>query len=189
MTGPRLRPLAFALLWACAMSGACASTPSPDRTPVFAPDPDTAPLPEEPRGRIDDPRRPPAAPAEAPASAPDPADAVATAGPPAQGSVAAKPKTKPPAAPAAECGSKDAPCPMQKLMRGMASASTPEALAAAFKRVATLSPNPSWQWAAIANKGAELARSADIAAAKKQCKACHDPYRNAYKAQYRARKL
>jgi hypothetical protein len=110
-------------------------------------------------------------------------------GPPTPGSAAAKPKTKPPAAPAAECGSKDAPCPMQKLMRGMASASTPEALAAAFKRVATLSPNPSWQWAAIANKGAELARSADIAAAKKQCKACHDPYRNAYKAQYRARKL
>lgn len=79
---------------------------------------------------------------------------------------------------------------MQKLMRGgMASASTPEALESAFNRVAGLSPNGGWQWAAIAKKGAELAKSGDVPGAKKQCKACHDQYKDAYKAQYRARKI
>jgi len=88
------------------------------------------------------------------------------------------------------CGDREHPCPMQKLMRGtMGSAKTPEELTAAFNRVAGLSPNGGWQWRAIAQKGAELAKGGDTAAAKKQCKACHDQYREPYKQQYRARKF
>jgi hypothetical protein len=79
---------------------------------------------------------------------------------------------------------------MQKFMRGqMTAASTAEALAAAFTRVAGMSPSGGWAWASIAKKGAELAKSGDVVGAKAQCKACHDEHRDAYKKQYRARKL
>jgi len=74
-------------------------------------------------------------------------------------------------------------------MRAMGSASTPEALEAAFTRVAGMSPSASWSWASIAKKGAELAKAGDVAGAKKQCGACHTAHREPYKAQYRARPL
>jgi hypothetical protein len=78
---------------------------------------------------------------------------------------------------------------MQKLMRGMGTASTADALEAAFTRVAGMSPDPGWQWGAIAKKGAELAKAGDTSGAKAQCKTCHDQYREPYKAQYRGRKI
>ncbi len=90
----------------------------------------------------------------------------------------------------AACGDRANPCPMQKFMRGtMGSAKTPEELTAAFTRASALSPNGGWQWRSIAQKGAELAKGGDAAAAKKQCKACHDQYKEPYKQQYRARKI
>jgi hypothetical protein len=90
----------------------------------------------------------------------------------------------------AACGDREHPCPMQKFMRGtMGPAKTPDELNAAFTRLAGLSPNGGWQWRSIAQKGAELAKGGDAAAAKKQCKACHDQYKESYKQQYRARKF
>jgi hypothetical protein len=105
------------------------------------------------------------------------------------------PKAKPPTpavanAAEAACGDRANPCPMQKFMRGtMGGAKTPEELTAAFTRASSLSPNGGWQWRSIAQKGAELAKGGDAAAAKKQCKACHDLYKEPYKQQYRARKI
>jgi hypothetical protein len=159
------------------------------------PDPDTAPLPPEPKTTIPDPKSPPAPRASASAAAaPAPAQAAASAKP-----AAPPPKPAAPAAAAApaataaadgECGSKENPCPMQKLMRGQISgAQTGPALEAAFNRLAGLSPNPGWAWASISKKGAELAKDGDVAGAKAQCKACHDQHRDAYKKQFRARKI
>ena len=79
---------------------------------------------------------------------------------------------------------------MQRFMRAaMTSASTPEALAAAFGRVSGMSPNGGWSWGAIAKKGVDAAKAGDVAGAKAQCKACHDAYKEPYKGQYRARKI
>ena len=189
-----VRAMTAGLLLAACSAGVSPSSPS------FAPDPETEPLPSATKGHIPDPRSP--APPKPLASSSVEPEMSAPSGPsspsagPAAGPSAAPPakpiaKAAPAPAPAApaDCGSKDNPCPMQKLMRGLGAAATPEALEAAFNRVAGLSPNAGWQWAAIAKKGAELAKSGDTATAKKQCKACHDQYRDAYKAQYRARKL
>jgi hypothetical protein len=112
----------------------------------------------------------------------------------AQKADAGPPKPKPAVVAAgggdATCGTRENPCPMQKFMRGtMGSAKTPEELTAAFTRASALSPSGGWQWRAIAQKGAELAKGGDAAAAKKQCKACHDQYKEPYKQQYRARKI
>lgn len=174
---------------------ACSPAVTP-ASPSFAPDPDTEPLPSAAKTHIPDPRSPAAPPQ------PEPAPAVATdtkatkeakpePSPDVRPEVKPDPKPAPKVAPVAssDCGSKDNPCPMQKLMRGFGAASTPDALEAAFNRIAAVSPNAGWQWSAIAKKGAELAKAGDTATAKKQCKACHDQYRDAYKSQYRARKL
>lgn len=184
--------LTTALAAACSLSSGYDPSAYPETK--LARDPDTEPLPPAPKTRIADPRHPPEAPSQ-----PEPAPAVASAAPesapsPPSASASAsasKPIPPAPAAPvAAACGTKDNPCPMQKLMRGpIAVASTPEALEGAFRRVAALSPNGGWQWTAIAQKGAELAKSGDTAGAKKQCKTCHDQYRDAYKSQYRGRKI
>ncbi len=88
------------------------------------------------------------------------------------------------------CGDRASPCPLQKFMRNtMGIARTPEELTVAFTRASALSPNGGWQWRSIAQKGAELAKGGDAPAAKKQCKACHDQYKESYKQQYRARKI
>ncbi len=116
-----------------------------------------------------------------------PVVAVADAGAPPK---TAAPKPAVTAAPApAACDGKATPCPMQKLMRGTltAAGSDPKKLAAAFARVAALSPNGGWTWAAISQKGAAAARADDVAGAKAACKECHDAYKEKYKAQYRAR--
>jgi hypothetical protein len=76
---------------------------------------------------------------------------------------------------------------MRTTMAG--AASDPAALQAAFSKLAGLSPNGGWAWRSIAQKGADAAKAGDVAEAKKQCKACHDQYREQYKQQYRARKI
>ena len=42
---------------------------------------------------------------------------------------------------------------------------------------------------AIATRGADLANAGNLAGAKGQCAACHQAYREAYRAQYRMRPL
>jgi len=104
------------------------------------------------------------------------------------GAVAVKVTPKPAAPDPSSCGTKENLCPLQKLMRGeMAGASSGPAMAAAFAHVANLSPNGGWQWLAMSQKGAELAKAGDTAGAKAQCKACHDAYKESYKSTYRAR--
>ena len=181
--------LVFAWIAGCSASVAPAS-------PSFAPDPDTEPLPPAPKAEIPDPRSPAL---QVPTEASHPPDAsaetTAEAKPDAKPDV--KPDVRPRASPAAQaaspsspaaCGSRENPCPMQKLMRSIGTASSPEALEAAFNRIASVSPNAGWQWASIARKGAELAKSGDTVAAKKQCKVCHDQYRDVYRTQYRGKK-
>jgi hypothetical protein len=159
-------------------------------------DPDTQPLPSEPKTTIPDPKSSAPAAASTPAPTPAPAPTPEPTAAAAPKAIAAAPKpttaapTKAPTPDAADCGTKDNPCPMQKLMKGqMAAAQTPEALEAAFHRVAGLSPSGGWAWASIAKKGAELAKAGDIPGAKAQCKACHDQHKDAYEKQFRAQKL
>ena len=150
-------------------------------------DPSTVALPPAPKPAPKDEVEPQVA--SAAASTPDPqpaADAMGDAGVAAQDGGTAMALAQKPAAPKpkpavagspsgagdATCGDRANPCPMQKFMRTtMGAASTPEALTAAFTRAASLSPNGGWAWRSIAQKGAELAKGGDAAAAKKQCKA------------------
>ena len=137
-------------------------------------DPEIEPLPPSPRRRMRDPRRGPPV-AAMPAGVPAPA-------PPAATTTVAIPE--------ATCGSKADPCPMQRFMHGaLATAHTPDTLTTAFTRVAGMSPDPAWAWVAVATRGADLANAGDVAGAKGQCVACHDAYRESYRALYRSRKL
>lgn len=172
--------------------------PTQTSTATDAIDPDTQPLADEPKGKILDPKNPMPPPPPPPPSAAPPSSAASSAS--ATGSAPTN-KPKPPTPPAttgtaktpavdADCGTRDNPCAMQKLMRGqMTAASSPAQLEAAFQRVAGLSPNPGWSWAAISKKGAELAKAGDIPGSKAQCKACHDQYKEAYKQQFRGRRF
>ncbi len=92
----------------------------------------------------------------------------------------------------AACGSKDNPCPLQKWMRanlGAPSAGGDTAgLAKGFDKLATTSPDPTWStWSTIAKQGSDAAKKGDLVGAKAACKACHDAYKDKYKAQYRTR--
>lgn len=79
---------------------------------------------------------------------------------------------------------------MQSFMHGaMETAHTPGTLTSAFTRLAGMSPDPTWSWAAIATRGADRANAGDVRTAKAQCKACHDAYREPYRATHRAQKL
>ncbi|WP_394849486.1 hypothetical protein LZC95_18825 [Pendulispora brunnea] len=93
------------------------------------------------------------------------------------------------AAPA--CGSKDNPCPMQKWMKANLGAALAgndlQALAKSLDKSATFSPDPSWEWAAIAKAGADAARKGDVAGAKASCKTCHDKYKDSYKSKFRTK--
>jgi hypothetical protein len=98
----------------------------------------------------------------------------------------------------ASCGSKENPCPLQKWMRqNMAAAMSSgdmAALATAFDKVAKIAPDATWNgadpkanWDAIAKAGLAAAKANDAAGAKAACKACHDGYKDKYKAQYRTK--
>jgi hypothetical protein len=92
----------------------------------------------------------------------------------------------------AACGSKENPCPLQKWMRanmGAAVAANDTAgLTKAFDKVGAVSPDAGWgTWASIAKQGSDAAKKGDIPGAKAACKACHDAYKDKYKAQYRTK--
>ena len=165
-------PLLLLLLGACA--GAAGFDPAkPTFDPVSAAaDSEVEPLPPSPKRKMRDPRGAAVLEAGAPVGSAAPDAPVASA------------------APVATCGSKAAPCPMQRFMRGaMATAHTPDTLTSAFTRVAGMSPDPAWRWVAIATRGAELANAGDIAGAKAQCKVCHEAYEELYRSRHRTRQL
>lgn len=133
-------------------------------------DPETEPLPPSPKRSIIDPR------GTAIVTAPD----------------AAILEVSDAAAPAiAACGTSRANlCPLQAFMHGeMSTAHTAATLTTAFTLAAGMSPDDAWGWTAIATRGAELANAGNLAAAKAQCAACHDVYRDRYVTQYRTRPL
>jgi hypothetical protein len=139
-----------------------------------APDPEVEPLQPTPKRRMRDPRG-------VAFVAPPPKATIPMMAPPAVDSAAAGPTT---------CGTKAHPCPMQRFMHlEMETAHTADTLATAFSLVAGMSPDPSWAWVAIATRGSEKAIAGDIPAAKAQCTACHEAYREAYKKGFRARAL
>lgn len=145
--------------------------------PAAKVDPEIEPLPPSPKRWMRDPRGVPVfdAGVVAIAAVPPPAD---DAGAPAAAAVVTA------------CGTKADPCPMQRFMHGaMETAHTPDTLTAAFTRVAGMSPDPAWAWVAIATRGADLANAGDVGGAKGQCQACHDAYRERYRALHRMRKL
>jgi cytochrome c556 len=68
------------------------------------------------------------------------------------------------------------------------------ALAKGLTRAATFVPDPSWNagaqgWAALANAGADAAKSGDIAATQATCKSCHKAWRSKYKSMFRTRAI
>jgi len=89
------------------------------------------------------------------------------------------------------CGSKENPCPLQKWMKGTLGAALAgndlQALAKSLDKSASFSPDPSWEWAAIAKAGADAARKGDVAGAKASCKSCHDKYKDSYKSNFRTK--
>jgi cytochrome c553 len=63
-------------------------------------------------------------------------------------------------------------------------------LADGLERTARLAPDATWtSWRTIATQGAAAARKGDIAGARASCKACHDAWREAYKAKHRNRPI
>jgi hypothetical protein len=161
--------------------------------PAASVDPEIEPLAPSPKKRMRDPRGTTvvkAEPLDASAAAPDAALPLADAGLVAPVVVVTPAPAPAVAGTAATCGSKADPCPMQRFMHGaLATAHTADTLTAAFTRVAGMSPDPSWAWVAIATRGADLANAGDLRAAKGQCTACHDAYRETYRTLHRAKKL
>ncbi len=93
--------------------------------------------------------------------------------------------------PAKDCGDKNTPCPLQRWMRAnmapaLAAMDAP-ALARALDRTASFSPDASWTWAAMSKTAADAARRGDVAEARKSCQACHNAYKEKWKASYRKR--
>ncbi len=96
------------------------------------------------------------------------------------------------------CGTKEAPCPLQKWMRqtmAPANASGDMAsLGTAFDKVSRIAPDPKWNgadakanWDAIAKAGQAAAKANDAAGVKAACKGCHDTFKDKYKAQFRTK--
>lgn len=84
------------------------------------------------------------------------------------------------------------PCPFQRWMRSRVA--TPlaednlEALAANLERTATMSPDPGWgAWPELARRAAAAAKRGDLSTTRATCKACHESFREAYRAKYRLR--
>jgi hypothetical protein len=67
------------------------------------------------------------------------------------------------------------------------------AIAAAFDQMAAFAPKappPAYaNWVSISKDGAAAARAASMEGVKGACRGCHTQYRNAYKAEMRARPL
>jgi cytochrome c553 len=68
------------------------------------------------------------------------------------------------------------------------------AVAKGLIRVASLTPDPSWNagaqgWSALANNAADAAKQGDVAAVKAACKSCHKAWRAKYKQTFRLRPI
>jgi hypothetical protein len=98
--------------------------------------------------------------------------------------------------PPGACGAKENPCPLQKWMRQTMSAANASGdfpgLASAFEKLSHVAPDPKWNgsdakqhWDAIARAGRDAAKASDAAGVKAACKACHDNYKDKYKANFR----
>jgi len=93
------------------------------------------------------------------------------------------------------CGSPGSPpCPLQAWMRETIAlplaTNNLSDLADGLERTARLSPDMAWEsWRTIASQGAAAARKGDINRARAACKACHDTWREAYKAKFRKRPI
>ncbi len=61
------------------------------------------------------------------------------------------------------------------------------ALAAALDKIAAMAPPGYSNWSSISKDGANAARAGSLDAAKASCTACHNQYRNKYKAELRTR--
>lgn len=142
-----------------------------------------------------------APPEPAPEAAPQPsAHAAAVEEAPAAAGAKTEEPAEEPAVPAANaqqqppgeknCGGDDEPlCPLGQWMddntRVAAEEGDLEAMAAAFHKIEFMAPDPSWNegedaWNRIARRGAVAAEGGDLRAARKQCKACHQQWRDQY---------
>lgn len=103
------------------------------------------------------------------------------------------PPAKKPPKPYRVCGEKDNLCPMQVWMRKnvapAVTANDTQALAKAMDKLATLSPDPSWDWADIARKSAEAARRGDMDEARKACRGCHSTLKPQWRQKFRLRPI
>lgn len=124
------------------------------------------------------------------------AEAIPVAAPPAGQPVAVNaprrfPKPKRPPQPARACGDKDNLCPLQVWMRRniapAVTAGDTEALARAMDKLATFSPDPSWEWASMAKASAAAARRGDMDEARKACRGCHTTMKPLWRQKYRLR--
>ncbi len=177
---------------ACAYANGYDASRYPGSAPASSVDPEIEPLPPSAKQRMRDPRGVGAIDAGVVVATTAALSSRAVTHPAAANDAGADAAeaTAVSAAVTAECGKKGDLCPMQRFMHGaMETAHTPETLTAAFTRVAGMSPDPGWAWVAIATRGADLANAGDVAASKAQCKACHDTYREKYRALHRARPL
>lgn len=91
-----------------------------------------------------------------------------------------------------KCGAKgQTPCPMQgwmkKVMATASSSGDGAKLAEALNYVAAHAPPGYPKWTDLAKAGAAKAKAGDIDGAKESCKACHDTYKDSYKAAMRDR--
>jgi len=92
------------------------------------------------------------------------------------------------------CGGDDQPlCPLGQWMddntRVAAENGDLEAMAKAFHKIEFMAPDPSWNegddaWNKIARRGAVAAEEGELRPARKQCKACHDQWRDRYEEEY-----
>lgn len=61
-------------------------------------------------------------------------------------------------------------------------------LVKAFDKVAASNPDPTWsEWAPISKQGSAAAKAQDMRGVKDSCNACHQKYKDAYKAKYASR--
>jgi hypothetical protein len=125
-------------------------------------------------------------------AAPTPTPSIVTANATASTTASAAPATSGSAG-AADCGSKENPCPLQGWMREnvnppMNKHDMPN-LAVALDKIAGFAPSGYTNWASISKDGAAAARSGDESAAKASCRSCHDQYKQKYKTELRGRKI
>ncbi len=136
----------------------------------------------------------PSSPAASTASTASPASPASTAAAGSPKPSATTADAPPDEAPAKkyDCGAKgQKPCPMQgwmkRVMAPASAASDADGLAKAMAYVADHPPPGFTEWTGLAKTAGAKAKAGDVDGAKASCKACHDLYKNKYKATMRDR--